>query len=236
MGQALWRGFSTLGVKANVYDPHPTDCTPSVNWMDAEGVWAQSDWVWVCIKPQTFRAHTWPRVDVPVVSIMAGIPLATLSQTFKVAIRVMPNTPVAIGKGISAIAHLDHEDPLLVSHVTQLLAACGDTVLVKEEWMDAITALSGSGPAFMYELARVSTEWAVSRGIPSSVALHLLASTLIGAGSMLQQTPDPNTLIAQVASPNGTTVAGLTAFESEGIQAKWATMLSATETRSKELR
>ncbi|NDD66545.1 pyrroline-5-carboxylate reductase [bacterium] len=237
MGQALWRGFSALGLQANVYDPHPvSDIHPEVRWMDAEGVWTQSDWVWLCIKPQTFLGQTWPKSKRPVISIMAGIPLATLTQYFDVAIRVMPNTPVAIGQGVSAIAYPEPCDPVLVEQVTRLLAACGHTVAVKEEWMDAITALSGSGPAFFYELVRVSTEWAALRGIPQSVALTLLSSTLMGAGSMLQHTPDPGQLIAQVVSPNGTTQAGLSTFAHEDIPSKWAHVLTATETRSKELR
>jgi len=170
-------------------------------------------------------------MDFLTVSIAAGIPmpfyLGALGGNARVS-RVMPNTPAMIGDGMSAYSLSDgcsEEDGRLVERI---FGACGKVVRVPESWMDAVTGLSGSGPAFVYSFIEALAEGGVAAGLPYPTALDAAVQTVIGAARMVQASAEhPSALRARVMSPGGTTVRGLHALERGAF--KGAVMSAVTE-------
>ena len=148
----------------------------------------------------------------------------------------MPNTPSLIGRGASAFCCGDEvaeEDRTLVADV---LGAVGIAMQVAESQMDGVTGLSGSGPAYVYVLIEALADGGVAAGLPREMAMQLATQTVIGAGEMVQKTGQhPGQLKDAVASPGGTTIAGLQALEENGVRAAMIAAVKASAARSKEL-
>lgn len=174
-----------------------------------------------------------------VLSILAGKRLSRLTQAFPQArgiVRAMPNTPGQIGAGITAWSSLR---PLMDSdrkQVDAVLGALGQVVEMEEEQLDAVTGLSGSGPAYVFEFAAALRDAGEAAGLPRAVAGRLALETLLGSARLLARTgTEPETLRDQVTSPNGTTFAGLQRMAARDFRGLIKeTVLAATE-RSKEL-
>lgn len=152
--------------------------------------------------------------DTVVLSIAAGRTVASIASHFPVGtpiVRAMPNTPAAIGRGISALYDNYAVKPEQKVLCEDLLAAAGETVWVQgEAFMDAVTAVSGSGPAYVFLLAECLTEAGVAAGLPPELAAQLARATVSGAGELLRQSDlDPAELRRNVTSPAGTTAAAL---------------------------
>ncbi|MEP0519413.1 MAG: pyrroline-5-carboxylate reductase [Hyphomicrobiales bacterium] len=152
--------------------------------------------------------------DMMVLSVAAGTTVATLSSAFGsqvLIIRAMPNTPALVGRGVTALypaaTLLDEQK----SFVAELLAAIGIVVWVDNEAaIDAVTAVSGSGPAYVFHMVEAMAAAAEKQGLPADVAMILARETVVGSGELLHQSADPAaTLRKNVTSPNGTTAAGL---------------------------
>ncbi len=174
-----------------------------------------------------------------VISIAAGIPLKSLAaglgeQTRLV--RVMPNTPCLVGASASGFAiggAATKEDAALVE---QLLSAVGVAVAVDEQLLDAVTGLSGSGPAYVYQIIEALSDGGVRVGLPRDVATKLAAQTVFGAAKMVLETGQhPGALKDAVTSPGGTTIAGLHALERGGLRGCLMNAVEAATERSKEL-
>jgi len=175
-----------------------------------------------------------------VVSIAAGIPIASLENLLPPmlpVIRAMPNTPGMIGYGATAIslgkmAHAEHE-----AQARSIFEAVGIVFTVPESQMDAVTGLSGSGPAYGYVIIEALADAGVRAGLPRSIALGLAAQTLAGAAHMVMDTGlHPGVLKDQVTSPGGTTIAGLHALELGGLRGTLINAVMAATVRSQELR
>jgi pyrroline-5-carboxylate reductase len=204
----------------------------------------QSDIVVLAVKPQsmtqvleTIRAAVTP--DHLVISIAAGVSLATLASGLGVGrklARVMPNTPALVGEGASGYclgANVTEADD---SHVRACLSAVGRTFRVPEALLDAVTGLSGSGPAFVYVMIEALSDGGVRVGLPRDIATALAAQTMLGAARMVLETGlHTGTLKDQVTSPGGTTIAGLHALERGGIRAALIDAVEAATRRSAEL-
>lgn len=151
-----------------------------------------------------------------VISIAAGIPLKYLEAKLHgyQIVRAMPNNPALIGQGITAIAKGSRVTHYALRITKQIFASVGEVVEVPEKLMDAVTGLSGSGPAFVYETVSALAAGGVSAGLPKAVAEKLALQTVIGAAATAKATGrGPAELIAQVASPGGTTLEGLKVLE-----------------------
>jgi len=174
-----------------------------------------------------------------VVSIAAGVRLAVLAEGLGPEVRlvrVMPNTPCLVGKGASGYCLGDRATPQDGDLVRQMLGAVGVAYPVEEKLMDAVTGLSGSGPAFVYVMIEALADGGVRMGLPRGVALGLAAQTLLGAAEMVLTTGDhPGVLKDRVASPGGTTIAGLQALEAGGLRAALIAAVEAATRRSIEL-
>jgi pyrroline-5-carboxylate reductase len=179
------------------------------------------------------------RGDALVVSIAAGITLARLSEGLPPGqriIRVMPNTPCLIGKGVSGFSLGNHATPEDSELVGQLLSAVGAAFEVPEQMLDAVTGLSGSGPAFVYSMIEALTAGGQAAGLPPELAAELAARTAAGAAEMVLRTGEsPAVLRERVTSPGGTTVAGLAVLGERGFSTAIADAVQAAARRSAEL-
>lgn len=173
-----------------------------------------------------------------VVSIAAGISTSYIKERLPGAyvVRVMPNTPMLIGRGISAIAQAPEVPAAYFDAVLELFNAAGETVLVEEEQINAVIAVSGSSPAYFFRFAAAMVEEGVKMGLDPEVALKLAAVTMEGsAGMLLKSGKTAQELTQQVCSPGGTTLAALTAFDDEGLEAMVAEAMVRCVKRAEEL-
>ena len=176
--------------------------------------------------------------DTLLVSIAAGVTLARLEELFKTnrIIRVMPNTPCLVGLSASGYCAASGATADDRSVVQQLLAAVGIAFELDEKLLDAVTGLSGSGPAFVYVMIEALSDGGVRMGLPRHVATQLAAQTVRGAAEMVLVTNEhPAVLKDQVASPGGTTIAGLQAIEISAVRAGLIAAVEAATRRSAEL-
>jgi pyrroline-5-carboxylate reductase len=204
---------------------------------------ADAGLVVVAFKPQHLASAD-PRLaaltrDKLVLSVLAGKKLARLAETFPGArnvVRTMPNTPAAIGAAITpfcSLRPLANDDRALVE---KLLGACGHYLEIAEDHMNGVTALSGSGPAFVFEFAAALRDAGVAAKLPPEVASQLAVETLLGAARLLARKQiDPETLRNQVTSPNGTTFAGLRRLETGNFRALIRDTVLAAQARAAEL-
>jgi len=195
----------------------------------------------VAVKPQHVAdvCRTLGALGVPrILSIAAGVRLATMEAEVPgtvAVVRAMPNTPALVGQGAAAIAGgpTTAEDDLVWAE--GILAAIGTVARVREEQLDAVTGLSGSGPAYVFLVAEALIDAGVLVGLSRDVATDLTVQTLRGATELLATGEPPAALRASVTSPGGTTAAGLRALESAGMRAAFADAVVAASERSRQL-
>lgn len=203
-----------------------------------------ADVVVLAVKPQDVddalgRIRPATGGHVLVVSVCAGVRTNRLEQGLAEGtrvVRVMPNTPVRLGAGASAICAGTHADGEDLDSVRELLGATGLVVPVKESQMDAVTGLSGSGPAYVLLFVEALVSAGVEQGLPRDVARDLALQTLGGTVQLVRESGEhPAELRDAVTSPGGTTAAGLAALEDGGLRATVARAVRAASTRSAEL-
>jgi pyrroline-5-carboxylate reductase len=174
-----------------------------------------------------------------VLSILAGTTIQRLESLLPDAtsvIRAMPNTPALLGAGATAIAGGTHATPSDMDWAEHLLGSVGLVVRQEEKSLDAVTGLSGSGPAYVFMVAEALIEAGVLAGLDRATSSALTIQTLLGSARMLAETGQtPEMLRAQVTSPGGTTAAGLRVLESAGLRAAFLEAVMAATDRSKEL-
>lgn len=210
----------------------------------ADVVWDRSDVVVLAIKPQQMAdvlADARSRVTGRhlVVSIAAGVPLrsiaAGLGDHVRI-VRVMPNTPCLVGAGAAGFATGGAATAADGELVERLFSTVGIAIPLPEKLLDAVTGLSGSGPAFVYEIIEALSDGGVRVGLPRDVATRLAAQTVLGAARMVLETAEhPAVLKDAVTSPGGTTIAGLHALERGGLRGVLIDAVVAATERSAEL-
>jgi pyrroline-5-carboxylate reductase len=205
---------------------------------------ARCDVLVLAVKPQTMStvlAELSPVVKAEhlVISIAAGTTITAISEGlngFGRIIRVMPNNPALIGAGAAAFALGAKTRPEDTELVQAFLGSVGVAVCVPESALDAVTGLSGSGPAFMYVVIEALSDGGVQSGLPRDVATLLAVQTVLGAARMVRETGlHPGVLKDQVASPGGTTIAGLAALERAGVRGALIDAVVAATRRASEL-
>lgn len=178
------------------------------------------------------------RDETIVVSIVAGLALQALEKAFPLqpVVRAMPNTPLSVGEGMSALACGSRVDSGTAELIQELFAASGRAIQVDEKQMDAVTGLSGSGPAYAFLMIDALADGGVAAGLKRSVAIELAAQTLLGAAKMVLATNrHPDVLRDQVTSPAGTTIAGVRVLEEKGLRGALLDAVLAAADRSREL-
>ena len=247
MGGALLDGWLKNGLRpgaVHVVDPNPRPDLSALG-VSVNGALPPNPAVLViAVKPQ-MMADVLPRLDVGadtlVISVAAGVTLAAYEAAFPGAaiVRTMPNTPAAIGQGITAIVGNARAGEAELALAQSLMSAVGRVVrLPAEDQMDAVTALSGSGPAYVFHMIEAMTAAGVAQGLSEPLALQLARATVAGAGAlaMADDTP-PAALREAVTSPNGTTAAGLAILmdAETGLPPLVARTVAAAADRSREL-
>jgi pyrroline-5-carboxylate reductase len=223
MGAALARGWIAGGASHRISIVEPTPSAEIAGWaadgkVDLAPAPGPASILVLAVKPQQFakvaeavRAHVGPKTLV--LSIMAGVRIAQISQRLETSriIRAMPNTPGAIGQGITVFSAAPGLAPADNKAATALLAPLGEVHgPVDESLMSAVTALSGSGPAYLFLLAETMAEAGESEGLPRALAQKLARRTVEGAAALMASSKDdPESLRRAVTSPGGTTQAAL---------------------------
>jgi pyrroline-5-carboxylate reductase len=174
-----------------------------------------------------------------VVSLAAGITTGFLESHLpegRAVVRVMPNTPALVDQGMAAVSAGAHCDPTHLEEARSLLAATGKVVEVPEKLQDAVTAISGSGPAYIFYVVEAMIEAGVVLGMPRATATDLVVQTLYGAATMIKETGQhPTVLREQVTSPGGTTAAALRELDDHKVRAAFIRAMEAAAIRSREL-
>ena len=203
-----------------------------------------ADTLVLAVKPQDMegllseiRGHV-PH-GVLVVSLAAGITTGFLEERLHVGIaivRVMANTPALVDEGMAAVSPGQHCDEVHLSEAEELLRSCGKVLRVAEKHLDAVTAISGSGPAYIFYVVEAMIEAGVLLGMPRTTSTELVVQTLYGAATMLKETGQhPTVLREQVSSPGGTTIAALRQLDEHGVRAAFVTAMEAAAQRSSQL-
>ena len=174
-----------------------------------------------------------------VVSLAAGITTDFLESRLpegSSVVRVMPNTPALVDQGMAAISPGRHCTDDHLEEAEALLRSCGRVVRVPENYQDAVTAISGSGPAYIFYVVEAMIEAGVVLGLPRATSTELVVQTLFGAATMLKETGEhPTVLRERVSSPGGTTVAALRQLDDHKVRAAFITAIEAAASRSHEL-
>ena len=174
-----------------------------------------------------------------VVSIVAGVSSAAIARKLGAGVRVvraMPNTAALVGAAATAIARGAHASDADLEQARKIFQSVGTVSVIEEHLMDAVTGLSGSGPAFLFLVVEALSDGGVKMGLPRQVATTLAAQTLIGAGRLVLETGEhPGQLKDQVTSPGGTTIAGMHALEAAGVRGALIAAVEAATRRSHEL-
>jgi pyrroline-5-carboxylate reductase len=252
MGGAMLSGWLAQGLAAKsvaVIEPHPSD---DIRALAAKGVRLNlsakdagnvAAFV-VALKPQAFREAApglkpFVGSSTLVVSIMAGTTIAAIAEGCGGnVVRAMPNTPAAIGRGITVAVAAKNVAPAQRAVADQLLRATGSVEWVEDEGlMDAVTAVSGSGPAYVFLLAEELARAGVAAGLPEELATKLARETVAGSGELLHRSDlSSATLRQNVTSPGGTTAAALEVLMgADGLQALLTRAVAAATRRSKQL-
>jgi pyrroline-5-carboxylate reductase len=254
MATALARGWLAAhfldGDRALAGDPHPParDAFQQETGIrcvaDNRAVVAAADVLVLAVKPQSLPelVHEIGGTIQPrhlILSIVTGATLRQLGESLGSdcrVVRVMPNTPCLVGASASVFAGNGLATEADLQLVERLLGAVGLALRVDEKLLDAVTGLSGSGPAFVYVMIEALSDGGVRMGLPRAVATQLAAQTVLGAARMVLQTGQhPGVLKDQVASPGGTTIAGLHALERGGVRAALMNAVEAASLRAAEL-
>ena len=205
---------------------------------------AMADTVVLVVKPQDIaELLTEIRDHLPsgalVVCIAAGITTGFVEERLRpgvAVVRVMPNTPALVDEGMAAISPGSHCDAEHLARAEALLAATGKVIQVPEHHQDAVTAISGSGPAYIFYVVEAMIEAGVLLGLPRATATDMVIQTLYGAATMLKETRQhPTVLREQVSSPAGTTMAALRELDDHKVRAAFLTAMVAARDRSREL-
>jgi pyrroline-5-carboxylate reductase len=252
MGGAMLSGWLAQGLDARslgVIEPHPSD---EIRALAAQGIrlnpspreiGAAAALV-VALKPQMFREagamlKSFAGPATLVVSIMAGTTIASIEQVCGgMVVRAMPNTPAAIGRGITVAVAASDVSPAQRAVADALLRATGSVEWTSDEsLMDAVTAVSGSGPAYVFLLAEELARAGVEAGLPPALATRLARETVAGSGELLHRSElSSATLRQNVTSPGGTTAAALDVLMAkDGLQPLLTRAVAAATRRSKEL-
>ena len=254
MAESLLAGLLRKGVtsaeRLTVSDPH----SQRREWLarrfgiavhaDNRAAAQGADLIVLCVEPQVLDSvladlSSILTSNLLLISVAAGYPLSRLQKQLKTAtrlVRAMPNTPSTIGEGVTALSLVPGLSSQDQDRARCLFESVGKVVVVEERLMDAVTGLSGSGPAYVFAMIEALADGGVLMGLSRATAQVLAAQTLAGAARMvLEQGTHPAVLKDRVASPGGTTIAGLSRLEQGRLRATLVSAVTAAAQRSQEL-
>jgi pyrroline-5-carboxylate reductase len=252
LGEALLSGLIRSGTPASSLigaEKHPERAEEiaeryGVRTASATDAVAAADVVLLAVKPQDMKTLLAEvagsvRPGTLVVSMAAGITTSLVEGALPdgtAVVRVMTNTPVFVDEAMSALSAGSHASPEHLDAVEEMLAHVGKVVRVPESQQDAVTALSGSGPAYFFYLVEAMIDAGILLGLPRAVAAELIVQTAVGSARMLRESGEhPVVLREAVTSPGGTTIMAIREMEDRGVRAAMLAALEAARDRSREL-
>jgi len=249
MAEALIKGMTSVGMRdIAVYEPRTDrmeflNRTYGVRKMPSNReVVSRCDITILAVKPQIMDAVLDEIADAvteerTIVSIAAGIPLSRLQSKLRTErlVRVMPNTPALVQEGMSVLSLCSCLPEKVIAPVREIFMSIGKILTLPEKYMNVVTALSGSGPAFIALFVEGLIEAGVEAGLPADTARELAVQTLIGTARLLEAGMAPDALRVMVTSPGGTTAAGLDVFRERGLGRIVSDAIGAAVTRAIEL-
>ena len=215
-----------------------------ITMVENEQAVAEADTVILVVKPQDMadlldEIRDSLKPDTLVISLAAGVDTASIEARLPdgvAVVRVMPNTPAQVDEGMAAISAGAHSDAEHLDRVTEILSATGKVVTVPERYQDAVTAISGSGPAYLFFVVEAMIEAGVHLGLPRDIATQLVVQTMLGSAKLLRETGEhPTVLRERVTSPGGTTAAAVRQLEDHKVRAAFIGAMEAARDRSREL-
>lgn len=237
--------FSNVHIHTRTKEKAEVFLNQGANWCEKPEELAKNcELIFLCVKPQQMddplkELARFIEPGTLVVSMLAGKPISYFHGVLgdKVhVIRIMPNTPLLLGCGATALSADDRVTTDELTTITAVISLLGKVVVIPETQMDAIVAVNGSSPAYFYLFVKAMTDWATMKGIDPDAALSLATQTMLGSARMLAETgKTPDQLIRDVSSPGGTTLAALGSFAEDDFNAIVARAMSACENRSREL-
>jgi len=252
MGSAIIKSLLSNGLSTNQICVHEKDANKAadiatnlgVNLVSISELATSCNVVFLAVKPQDLGdllAKLKENINAKtlIISIAAGKTTEFIENGIgqnNPVIRVMPNTPAQIGKGVSAISAGKYATSELMTVATALLSGCGIVVELPESQQDAVTALSGSGPAYFFNFVEEMIKSGITLGLSPQIATELAIGTIVGAAAMLQESGlDAATLRKNVTSPNGTTAAALNVFSELDLSGMVSKAMAAAKNRAREL-
>lgn len=252
MGEALLAGFLHSGYAPDevlVTEPrreHALELQQQfgVEPVDVRTAAHRAETLVLAVKPQDIAALLDELADVVgphhlVISVAAGVTTTVVEKHLGgdvAVIRAMPNTPALRGVGMTALAGGTQATDEALDRAEQMLCTIGDVIRVQERHMDTVTAISGSGPAYVYFVAETMVEAGVAMGMPRDIAQRLVSQTITGAAEMLAESGEhPVMLREAVTSPGGTTAAAVRELERDGVRAAFTNAIEAARDRSRQL-
>jgi len=212
---------------------------------DNKKLYNNSDIIILSVKPNIIEKVVNDLISIVnknklIISIAAGVTIETIEKILDKGIpiaRVMPNTPALVGAAMSAYSINKYVKEKEKDTIEMILKSIGEVIYIDEKYLDAVTGLSGSGPAYVFMVINSLAEGGVKMGLSKKVALKLAAQTVLGSAKLVLETgKHPEELLDMVTSPGGTTIAGITTLEKKGIRAAFIEAVEEATKRSKELK
>ncbi len=248
MGGALLQGLASIHNPATlaVYEPNPDRAATLVQTLGIQALAnleavAAFETVILAVKPQVLEAVAAQLTLNPktlLISILAGASLSRLASAFKIPaiVRAMPNTPALVAAGMTALCCCPEVSPAQQAHAEAIFGSVGQVLTVPEAYMDAVTAVSGSGPGYVALILEGLIDGGVQAGLPRDLATTLAIQTVLGTATLAQKEQlHPAVLKDRVTSPGGTTIAGIAVLEAAGLRGTLMQAVQAAWSRSRSL-
>lgn len=242
--RAGWSASDLVAADRREYRRAEVEATHGVRTATNADAAAEADTILLVVKPQDVsevlpELAAQMRPGTLLVSLCAGVTTAALEAKLPEGtpvVRVMPNTPAQVDEGMAAVSAGSHADPEHLERATAIMSAVGKAIVVPEKYQDAVTAISGSGPAYLFFVVEAMIDAGVMLGLPRDVATQLVSQTMYGSAKLLVESGEhPTVLKERVTSPGGTTAAALRELEAHKVKAAFITAMEAARDRSAHL-
>ncbi|HET9304095.1 MAG TPA: pyrroline-5-carboxylate reductase [Propionibacteriaceae bacterium] len=242
--RAGWHADQIVATDRRLERQHELTARYGIKMLENTDAVAEAETVILVVKPQDMsellsEISQSLKPGTLVVSLAAGVDTTFIESRLPegvAVVRVMPNTPAQVDEGMAAISPGSHSTQDHLDRVTEILSATGRVITVPERYQDAVTAISGTGPAYLFFVVEAMIEAGVLLGLPRDTATELVVQTMLGSAKLLRETGEhPTVLRERVTSPGGTTAAAVRELEDHKVRAAFLRAMEAARDRSREL-
>jgi pyrroline-5-carboxylate reductase len=242
--RAGWHADQIVATDRRLERQHELTAKYGIKMLENTEAVAEAETVILVVKPQDMNdllneISQSIKPGALVVSLAAGVDTAFIESRLPegvAVVRVMPNTPAQVDEGMAAISPGSHSTQDHLDRVTEILSATGRVITVPERYQDAVTAISGTGPAYLFFVVEAMIEAGVHLGLPRDTATELVVQTMLGSAKLLRETGEhPTVLRERVTSPGGTTAAAIRELEDHKVRAAFLRAMEAARDRSRDL-